>query len=221
MPHHLRYQSQPWATHHVVSRCIRGFAFLKPTPEINAVIRGVFCYSLNKYKSVIEVHSFGFMSNHFHLMISAAETKFMSQFMAHFKGNVARELGRVHGWSGPFWQGRYSSEELLDQESSEDVIKYINKNSIKEGLVDHLHEWAGLHSYHQLVEGEPLQGEWLDRTRLYHAQKIASTRGEHVNERDFMVGACTNDLAFWWFLREPNLHQLGWCGDEPPRDSTR
>ena len=36
MPAHLRFQSQTWATHHVVSRCIQGFAFLKPTLEIRA-----------------------------------------------------------------------------------------------------------------------------------------------------------------------------------------
>ena len=34
MPHHLRYQSTPWATHHVVSRCIQGFAFSSPTKPI-------------------------------------------------------------------------------------------------------------------------------------------------------------------------------------------
>ena len=37
MPHHLRYQSQDWATHHITSRCIQGFSFLKPTSEIREV----------------------------------------------------------------------------------------------------------------------------------------------------------------------------------------
>ena len=46
MPHHLRYQSTTWATHHIVSRCIQGFGFLKPDPEIVAICKGVLGYSL-------------------------------------------------------------------------------------------------------------------------------------------------------------------------------
>ena len=187
MPQHLRYQSKTWATHHVVSRCIQGYAFLKPTQEINAIIRSVLCYSLHKHKSVVELHHYAFLSNHFHLLISAAKTKHMSRFMSHFKGNLARELGRVHDWHGTLWQKRYSNEEILDKESLEEVFKYITQNSVKEGLVDHPSEWLGVHGYHQLVEERKLNGEWLNRTKLYYARKRAHARGEVVNERDFIT----------------------------------
>ena len=49
MPAHLRFQSSPWATHHVVSRCIQGYGFLKPTQQIRKVKRGVFAYSANLF----------------------------------------------------------------------------------------------------------------------------------------------------------------------------
>ena len=42
MPAHLRFQSHSWATHHVVSRCIQGFAFLKPTRIVKVITKGVF-----------------------------------------------------------------------------------------------------------------------------------------------------------------------------------
>ena len=35
--------------------------------------------------------------------------------MSYFKGNLARELARVHDWHGTLWQKRYSSEEILDE----------------------------------------------------------------------------------------------------------
>ena len=48
MPAHLRFQSQTWATHHVVSRCIQGFAFLKPTKEIRSITNKVAAKSLKR-----------------------------------------------------------------------------------------------------------------------------------------------------------------------------
>jgi hypothetical protein len=49
MPAHLRFQSSPWATHHVVSRCIQGYGFLKPTQQVRKVIRGIFAYSADLF----------------------------------------------------------------------------------------------------------------------------------------------------------------------------
>ena len=44
---HLRFQSQTWATHHVVSRCLQGFAFLKPTKEIRSITKGVLGFAFD------------------------------------------------------------------------------------------------------------------------------------------------------------------------------
>ena len=49
MPAHLRFQSSSWATHHVVSRCIQGYGFLKPIQQIRKITRGVFAYSADRY----------------------------------------------------------------------------------------------------------------------------------------------------------------------------
>ncbi len=92
MPSHLRFQSQKWATHHVVSRCLQGFTFLKPTRVIRATTKGVLGYALNKYEGVIQLHHYVFLSNHFHLIISAETSRDLADFMCFFKGNLAREL---------------------------------------------------------------------------------------------------------------------------------
>ena len=151
------------------------------------MIRGVLCYSINSYKHGIELHHFAFLSNHFHLLISAAKTKHMSGFLGHFKSNLARELGRIHDWHGTMWHKRFSNEEILDEDALEEIFKYITQNSVKEGLVDHPSEWAGVHGYHQLVEGKELCGEWLNRSKLYRARGRANSKGEAVNERDFIT----------------------------------
>ncbi len=171
MPAHLRFQSQDWATHHVVSRCIQGFGFLKPTREIRAITRGVLAYSLEQHQDTIELHHYVFLSNHFHLLLSSKSSPDLAEFMCHFKGNLARELARVHNWHGTLWQKRYSSEEILDENALEDVFKYITQNSVKEGLVDHPKDWTGLHGYRQLVMGKKVSGPWIDRTAYYHSKQ--------------------------------------------------
>ena len=116
MGYHLRYQSQPWATHHVVSRCLRGYSFLKPTPTIVKTIAGVLGRSLFVYSDCIELHNNVFLSNHFHLLISSKSTNALSEFMKYLKSNLTRELARIHDWTGPMWDKRYSSEEVIDVE---------------------------------------------------------------------------------------------------------
>ena len=180
MTHHLRYQSTTWATHHIVSRCIQGFGFLKPEPEIVAICKGVLGYSLYIHRKTIKLHHYVFLSNHFHLLLSSENTPSLAQFMCHFKSNLARELARVHDWHSTIWQGRYSSEEILDEGGLTEVFKYITQNSVKESLVDHPSQWSGLHGYHQLVGGEEVSGPWVDRTQLYWARQ----RKEDVTEAD-------------------------------------
>ena len=171
MPSHLRFQSKPWATHHVVSRCLQGFAFLKPTRQIRAITKGVLGYTLNKYQDRIQLHHYVFLSNHFHLLISAESSRALAEFMCVFKGNLARELGIIHDWHGTLWQKRYSSEEILDEAGLIEIFKYITQNSVKEGLVDHPKDWTGLHGYHQLVMGKKVSGPWIDRSGYYYSVK--------------------------------------------------
>ena len=169
MPAHLRFQSKAWAIHHVVSRCIQGYGFLKPTREIRAISKGVLAYALDKYAQVIKLHHYVFLSNHFHLLLSSESSQSLAEFMCFFKGNLARELGRVHDWHGTLWQRRYSSEEVLDEAGLREVFKYLTKNTVKESLVDHPKDWKGLHGYHQLVMGKKVEGPWIDRTAFHRA----------------------------------------------------
>ena len=84
-------------------------------------------------------------------------------------------------WQDWFWQKRYSIEEVLDEEGLTDIFKYITQNSVKEGLVEHPSQWAGLHGYHQLVEDREVSGPWVNRSDLYIARK----RDKSLQESEF------------------------------------
>ena len=88
MPAHLRFQSQTWATHHVVSRCIQGFAFLKPTREIRATTKGVLAYALEKHQDTIQFHHYVVLSNHFHFLLSAKSSRDLAEFMCSMRWTV-------------------------------------------------------------------------------------------------------------------------------------
>lgn len=172
MPRHLRFQQTTWSTHHIVSRCTQGFGFLIPHPHIVTLTTGALAYALEQHAGLITLQHHAFLSNHFHLLISSKTRPDLATFMNLFKSKLTRELNRVHHWKGSVWEGRYASEELLDEASLVEVFKYITKNSVKEGLVDHPREWAGLHGYHQLVERQPLIGPYVHRTRLYRERGL-------------------------------------------------
>ena len=163
---HLRFQSQEWATHHVISRCLGSHSdgFLKPTRDVVAICAGVLGRTLSVYNQRVELHHYAFLSNHFHLLITSQDTTSLAAFMQHLKGNLARQLNRLYGRSGPLWHSRYTNIELLDEEALTEAFRYITENSVKEGLVAHPSEWSGLHGSHQLLDETHRVGQWISRS---------------------------------------------------------
>ena len=176
MPTYLRFQLQSWATHHVVSRCIQSYAFLKIMRKLRAITKGVLVYSLEQFKESIDLHHYVVLSNHFHIHLSANSSPDLASFMCYFKGNLARELAIIHDWHGTLWQKRYFNEEIQDETALTEGFKYITQNSVKESLVDHPKDWTGLHCYHPLLMGKKVGGSWIDRTAYYHLRQRRESR---------------------------------------------
>ena len=159
----------------ISSRVQHGRFLLTPSAEVNELILGILGRAQAKYDVLI--HAFIFMSNHFHLLLSIMETLQMSRFMGYVKGNIAKELGRLHDWREHFWGQRYHSAPLGDNEDNQlRRFMYILENGCKEGLVASPLDWPGVSSAAALYRGErTMKGIWYDRT----AQFRALQRGEH------------------------------------------
>jgi len=183
MSRHLRFQAQDWTPHLVTARCLRGFSLLTPSPRVNKLIAGVLAYSLSKHRGEIQLHSYVFMPNHFHLILSAYSSHSKARFMCHLMSNLARELCRVRPWGERVWGNRYASHALLDEEALISAYQYIFKNCVKEGFVAHPRDWPGLHAWAPLCDGRVARGEWLDRTAWYFAKK--TKRGASLTEAEF------------------------------------
>jgi hypothetical protein len=70
-----------------------------------------------------------------------------ARFMQYTDSNVAREVGDLVGWSGPFWARRYSAIMVSDEERAQvDRLRYILAQGVKENLVKRVLDWPGVHT---------------------------------------------------------------------------
>jgi hypothetical protein len=102
--------------------------------------------------------------------------------MGYFNSNLAREAGRLVDWREKFWSRRYRAIVVSDEEGAQrERLKYVLSHGAKEGLVGDPMEWPGVHAIRPLLDGEPLQGIWFDRTQEYAARQ----RGEEFERLRF------------------------------------
>ncbi|MDF1566343.1 MAG: hypothetical protein P1V51_25150 [Deltaproteobacteria bacterium] len=130
----------------------------------------------------VRIYAPVFLSNHFHILAAACTQAELSRFKCFIMSNIAREAGRLHGWTGPFWDRRCRTISITDDAALLDRLRYILEHGCKEGLVHHPSQWEGVQAVSALVEGLPLEGFWVNRTAMYEAAKRVSA---HIREEDF------------------------------------
>jgi len=172
----LRFQPNEWTAHFVTQRNLMGYLLMKPTKRLNLIIAGCLARSVIRYQSVIKLHAYVFLSNHYHMIISSKNQRDLSAFMAHFNGCLGKELAIYHDFHGKIWHKRYRSSPILDEVALEDRYRYLLAHSMKEDLVNHPMDWPGLHAYKQLCAHQKCEGIWVDRTALYHARQRAQRK---------------------------------------------
>jgi REP element-mobilizing transposase RayT len=151
------------------SKTLQGRFLLRPSKEVNSVILGIIGRALATYSGV-KLHALSFVSNHFHILASSPSTKEISDFMCLAKSCIARKVGPLNNWHGKFWEHRFDSIEVLDDEAQLRRLRYIVTHGAKEGLVEKSEQWPGVHSVFALRDGVPLKGIWRDQTKEYEAR---------------------------------------------------
>lgn len=152
----------------VTSRTLEGRMFLTPSRELNTIIQGSLVCAASAYN--LEIHAYAFLSNHFHLLVTARDARQLAAFMGHFKARVAREINRLRGRRDTLWGRRYSAIVVSHEEAAQVArLRYILSQGCKEGLVARPEEWPGIHAARTLAQGPNprLAGEWIDRTALW------------------------------------------------------
>jgi len=164
----------------LTSRTLHGRFLLRPGRRLNELLLGVLGRAQRLY--AVELYGAAFLSNHFHLLVRVETPGQLSGFMQYFKGNLAKEAGRLYGWRERFWGRRYRPIQVSDEEAAQVArLRYILCQACKDGLVSSPFEWPGVSCARALISGMPLTGLWYDRTRQFYARR----RGEGANDSNF------------------------------------
>ncbi len=179
MPRRLRFVP-PGSLVEVSAKTIQARYLLRPGSAMNRRYVGILARAKARY--AVKLHAVSCLSNHHHLLLSPADAEQLALFMDYVQGNVAREIGDLHDWSGHFWWRRYDSI-LVSNEPEIQVrrLAYVLAQACKEGLVERPELWPGVHSVCALRDGEPLRGVWYDRT----AFRLETRGGRRQELEDF------------------------------------
>jgi REP element-mobilizing transposase RayT len=170
----VRYVPHPGCLFEVTVRTVQARLLLRPSVMLNRIILGVLGRAQRLYG--VELCGFSFVSNHFHLVAKVRDAKQLADFMRHFNSNLAREICRLHDWKDKVWARRYRAIAISDEpEAQRQRLKYLLSHGVKEGLVERVRDWPGVHVVRALLEDEPLEGLWFDRTQEYGARRRGET----------------------------------------------
>lgn len=161
----------PGVVYEVTSRTTQERFLLRPGPASRSLIEGVLGRALVMFPEV-RLHAYHFMSNHTHLLVSTQGGAQLAGFLGYVFGNVARELGRLHGWRGPFWARRARVIPICDDDALVARLRYVLSQGVKEGLIEHPEQWPGASSTRGLLGG-PTVGAWIDRDAETRARRRA------------------------------------------------
>jgi hypothetical protein len=195
MGHPLRWY-QPGVVYEVTSRTIQERFLLRPSERSRDLIVGVLCRALVLFPQVF-LHAFTYLSNHYHLLCSASDGAQLAAFLGYVNGNVARELGRLHDWTGPFWARRPRVIPILDDDAVIARLRYLLANGVKEGLVTSPREWAGASSTPGLLGDMTVDGVRIRRD-------LRSPAGAPLEER---VALALTPIPPWAHLPPDELRR--------------
>lgn len=181
----IRYMPEPDTTVEVTVRTVQARFLLRPSKKVNELVLGVIGRALELYP--VRLHMFVVASNHIHMILTARDLERISDFMRHVNSNIAREVGRQHGWRDKFWGRRYTMVAVLDEGAMLRRARYLLSHGCKEGLVMRPGDWPGVNCVKALTCGRRLRGIWYDRSRQYEDTRLGRYEAESKYAREYEV----------------------------------
>ena len=180
MSRKLRYVPEGIRLVHVTCRTIQGRYLFTPSQRFNDIALGVFGRAQRMH--LIRICEIEVLSGHFHILFDVDSVQQVSDFMEYAGSKLAREVNRLTGWSGPVFERRYSMIPVSNEEAAQvEVLKYVIGHGVKEGLVERVVQWPGIHSAKARLLGQPLTGHWFSRKD----ESAARRRGEDFGPMEY------------------------------------
>jgi len=143
----------PGVTYLITRRCSERRFFLRPAPDVNAIVR--YCLALAAHRHGVALHAVAVLANHYHLVATDTRGQ-LPRFMHDFDLAVARALNARHAHFESLWApGSYSAVALADTAAVVDKIAYTLANPVAAGLVRRGDLWPGVISRPSEVGARP------------------------------------------------------------------
>jgi putative transposase len=139
----------PDLSYHITSRTNGAKLFMKTKKDQKMLCRYLKQVAL-KFNFVI--YAFTPMTNHFHLFIHITNEADLSKVIGEFKVRYAKYFNKKYGIHGHFWGSRFHSTIVQDDQYALACLRYMDRNPVKAGLVDHPNKWL-LGSFRQYSQG--------------------------------------------------------------------
>ncbi|MBS1561157.1 MAG: transposase [Bacteroidetes bacterium] len=81
------------------------------------------------------------MPNHFHLVVRVDEEGQLDMFMQMLCGVFSRKQNELLRRTGTIYEGRYQIRHVRDDAYFKTLCRYVHRNPVKAGLVDHPLKW--------------------------------------------------------------------------------
>ena len=86
-------------------------------------------------KSGCQIHAYVLMTNHVHLLVTPPQADSIPRFMQSVGVNYVPYFNREYERSGSLWEGRFKSSMILEIEYFASVMRYIELNPVRAGMV--------------------------------------------------------------------------------------
>ncbi|WP_373033126.1 transposase [Sulfurovum sp.] len=123
--------------HHVVNRGVARGKIYKTADDKKKFLE-ILCKACDIYK--VNVHDYCLMDNHYHLLIESTQEN-LSLFMRQINSNYAIYFNKTYKRTGHFWQGRYKSWYIINEDYLYTLFRYIEHNPIKAKMAQTVGEY--------------------------------------------------------------------------------
>jgi REP element-mobilizing transposase RayT len=191
--------------YHVYNRVSRGEHVFRNAEEADRLEE---LLATTKKRDEFQIFAWCMMSNHYHLAVRMGEVA-LSRSMRTIHQKFAQSFNGRHRVFGPFWQGRYRSKYVGDDEYLRQLIAYIHLNPVAAGIVKDAsrYRWCG----HREVLGKAVGRRLVDvdETLLAFHPKRSKALAGYRSTMSTVLGEDwraegPGRLPWWRFGRPPD-----------------
>jgi len=94
-----------------------------------------------KKRYAVNVYAYCLMPNHFHIVLMSDKADHLSKWMQWIMTSHVRRYHQHYQTSGHVWQGRYKNFIIQKDEHLLTVLRYVEANPVRAGLVSSARDW--------------------------------------------------------------------------------